>query len=528
LLWASWPFAWLGAIDARGWRGPAVAAAAATAGCLLLTWRAGVPIPAVHDEFANLLGADTYAHGRLANPTPELAAYFESPHVLVRPVYMSKYPPGQALFMAAGQLLTGRPIVGVWFSIALACAAIAWMLQAWMPARWALVGGLIAALRLSVAAEDGRWSQSYWGGAVAVLGASLMFGAARRLIQHERPRDALLLAAGLLILAISRPFEGFVASLPVAFLAWRNGARWTRATWIPLASTLSVGLLLVAVDNALVTGAPWRLPHAEYQRQYGISPMFLWQDLRPAPTYPNPQLERYNKEFEVGVYRSLHTASGYLQELWRRARIAPNVFLGFPLLLCFVALPWRRRGAEVRFAIGSIGVVALALTTTTYYHPHYAAPTMPLFVLLAVTSLRQVRTTRWRGIRVGRLLAPALAISCVTPAVWVVKAAHPAEGWERQREIVRQELEKSGGQHLVIVRYDEQHSPHQEWVYNGSDLDHAPIIWVHELAPAPDVPLLAHFATRKAWLVDGDQGAGSLKPYLEPKGEKRRPLRQRP
>ena len=111
-----------------------------------LALKRGLPIPYVHDEFSYLLSADTFARGRLTNPSPEVWEPFESEHILVRPTYQSKYQPGQGLFMALGQVLTGHPIWGVWFSAALAAAAIHWSLLGLMSPRWAFLGAILTIL----------------------------------------------------------------------------------------------------------------------------------------------------------------------------------------------------------------------------------------------------------------------------------------------------------------------------------------------------------------------------------------------
>src|ERR1700722_15793250 len=137
-----------------------------------------VPEPSIHDEFSHLLPADTLAHGRLSNPTHPLGHPFESIHIIQHPTYNSMSPPGQGAFLAFGEWLFHEPWVGVVLSAGLMFAAMCWMMQAWLPSKWALFGTLLAIFAFGVTT---LWMNSYLSGAVSGIGGALVLGAARRL-----------------------------------------------------------------------------------------------------------------------------------------------------------------------------------------------------------------------------------------------------------------------------------------------------------------------------------------------------------
>ena len=143
-----------------------VAAGAILASALFALIVGRLPVPHVHDEFAYLLGADTFLHGRLTNPTPPHWESFETFHVIYQPTYQMKYPPAQAGALALGALL-GHPVIGVWLCMASASAAAYWMLRAWLPAKWAMAGGAVVWLNPSPVLF---WGNAYWGGAIAMTG----------------------------------------------------------------------------------------------------------------------------------------------------------------------------------------------------------------------------------------------------------------------------------------------------------------------------------------------------------------------
>lgn len=501
---------------------------ASAAVSLLAAW----PEPRIHDEFSYLLAADTFAEGRLANPTHPLWVYFESLHINQQPTYGSKYPPAQGLFLALGQVLSGQPILGVWISFGLACAAVCWMLQAWVPPRWALFGGLLAAVRSgflgSWAGMPGYWSQSYWGGAVAMLGGALVYGALRRLIRQPQARQAILLAVGLAVLANSRPFEGLMASLPagmmlLAYLLGTKAPPWRvylGRIFVPVLVVLGLTAGGMAYVNRQVTGQPFQFPYQMNEAAYASVPLFLWQPLRPEPSYHHAVIRAFQGEWSRDYYLQRRTVDGYTRDVAERIRVFVSFFFGIALLPAILALPWIVRERWMRFAAATCGLTLGVLLVTTAFQPHYFAPVTCLLFALVVQGFRHLRLWQWRGLAVGRMFVRALPVVYLGSFLFASVAATQVDedAWYRQRAQLLKGLEQDKDRHLVIVRYGEDHSPLDEWVYNRADIDRAKVIWARDMGAAGNEALLEYFKDRRIWLLEADAPIRRLVPYaVKPK-----------
>src|SRR5215472_11782880 len=287
-------------------------------GCLAMAARISilpikpVPHPGVNDEFSFLLAADTFAHGRVANPPHPMWMHFENLHVLQRPTYASMYPPAQAVFLAIGQRLTGRPFAGLCFLVALFCAATCWMLQGWTSPSLALLGGLLAIARFGMFSY---WANSYWGGATAALGGALVFGGLPRIRSSQKLAGAITMGLGMAILANSRPYEGIILCIPVAIwlLLWifrekgRAQRQAIKRVLLPLLVVLLLTMSAMGYYFWRVTGDVFLMPQLLERSTYAVAPYFLWQSPRPEPPYNHPFLHDFYIGTELAFYKSNRT-----------------------------------------------------------------------------------------------------------------------------------------------------------------------------------------------------------------------------
>jgi hypothetical protein len=489
------------------------------------------PVPGIHDEYSYLLAADTFAHGRLTNPTPAMWQHFESFHIILQPSYASKFPPAQGLILAMGKSLAGSYWAGVLISSAVMCAAICWMLQGWLPPGWALFGGLLAVLRLGTLSY---WTNSYWGGAVAAVGGAIVLGALPRLKRRPLAIYALLMGIGLAILANSRPYEGFLLAIPVgvSLLVWMVGRRSPPRRILLLRVLLPLSLVLVITAASMgyynwrVAGSPLVFPHHLNQRQYAVAPLFVWSSPNPVAGYRHIVMQNFYVNWELAEYTKIRTIPGFLDALWSKISTVLSFFFGPALFLPLVMLPWALRDRRIRFLVWVVALASLGLVVEVRLHPHYVAPITAAIYALLFQCMRHLRLWKWKRRPVGKALVRTVAVACILVfGIWIGASARGHRltigGWTWDADwpgnLERAKLEKTlrdtDGPDLVIVRYSPGHNYHHEWVYNDADIEGSDVIWAREMDDASNQELIHHFQGRLVWLLESDEKPAKLTPY---------------
>lgn len=471
----------------------------------------GPPIPKVTDEYGHLLVADTWLHGRLANPPHPMWRHFDI-YALQFPSYASKYPPGQGALLALGGLL-GDVAVGPCLGAGLLAAALGWAFTRWLRPRWAFAGAFFALLRLAIGSY---WHQSYWGGTVAAIGGALLFGA---WAPGRRARPGIA-AAGLALLALSRPFEGLVVALPCfAFLLrrwWRGQASRPGRELALIAAILLPTTAFLLYSNWKITGDARLFPQAGYVTAYGSEPDFVFQGRFGA--FEGQQQRAPVATATLAAQLPPDPPAPWLGKalLAVPARLAASLFfyLGIAGSLALVLGVARRPG---RFALPLAALVlgVLAQGLPTYYFPHHASPLTFPFYLFAFEGLRRAALARWpagpaRGRRPGYGLALLLLVAELAATGLRFPGLRPGpDDPSRQREEMARRLENLPGRHLVIVSPRSQ----TDWVWNGADIDAQKIVWARTDGPAADAALRAYYAGREAWSVRLDVEPPVLGPW---------------
>jgi hypothetical protein len=506
----------------------------------LLPW-VPVPLPTVHDEFSFLVGADTFAQGRVTNPPHPMGVHFESFHINILPTYQSMYPTAQALVLAVGQKLTGVPWTGVVLSTGLMCSAIYWMLLGWLPAPWALLGGLFAVVRFGIFSY---WINTYFGGSVAAIGGALVLGALPRLRERLSAQALVVLAVGLLILATSRPLEGFVFSLPilaaVVFLIVKSGAwRSTAKRLLPAVALLLAGTAGQLYYNWRGTGHPLLMPYVLNYRTYHISKPFLFLKSNPIPQYTHPAMRTFYVFHEYAdVVRLRFNKKEALEYMLRLKGATFYNFYVWPFLLLLAPATYRMfRDRDFRIVLITVSGLGLLLALEMWpSEAHYASPGTGAAILLVLYSLRHFRNSHLAyGAWATRAMAVLMAMWMLSPVAERVRnplSVLPTDSWPMtaeeklaakrdgffvplalSRERIKSDLESRRGKQLVIVHHGYHDVPTIDWVYNAADIDHSKVIWARDMGFLKNQELIAYYPDRQVWYVDRGDPIARIIPY---------------
>jgi len=546
----AWPrlgFSWFACIENRFVRlARKRVLAIASVGCSAILLRLAllpllpIPEPMIPDEFSYLLAASTFATGRLTNPTPAMWKHFESIQISMQPTYMSMYFPGEGLTLAIGKVLFGHPWFGQLLITGVMCSAVCWMLQAWLPATWALLGGYLTVLRIGLFSF---WINTYVGsGSIAALGGALVLGAFPRFIKLTRFRDGILLAVGIFIVAVTRPYEGLFLCVPVAFALgyWmlagedrpESGLLVRRAA-IPL-TLLVAGASWMGYYNYRLFGNPLTLPYVLHRATYAVAPTFTWQKPRPQPVYRHQSMKDFYTRNELGEFEKVRSVRGFFSQNAAKAVRAFQFFAGFVLLPPLIMIGRVFKDRRLRFIIICTLLLMAGMLAEAALFAYYLAPFTAAFSLVGLQAMRHLRLWKPRGEAVG--LAMVRNTVLVTVAMVVIQvsgelARNGPVGSSRSawscsvaalnqcgtlRANLNRELGGIPGQQLVLVRYGPHHNPLDEWVYNDPDIDHSKVAWAHEMEPACNRELLEYYKDRRPWLVQPDLRPITIAPYPVP------------
>jgi hypothetical protein len=499
-----------------------------------------VPHPGITDEFSHLLLADTLLAGRVANPTHPFWVHFESIHIIQRPHYVSNYFPGQALVLAAAIWATGQPWIGILALSGTFCGVLCWCLQSWMPPRWALFGALLALLRFSIGSY---WINALHGGFLPAIGGALVVGAFARLSRvltkpvrqaEDRPGGlshreeaatctscgGIVLGLGLAILAVTRPLEGALFSLPfvLALPFWR----WRILT--PLAVILALTLGSLALYFRQITGSPFATTYSISQKEYGWPMGLAWVKPRPIQ-HRHVEMERYYR-YEIDENGKVDSPLHFLQFLTFRVQEYWRFYLGPALSVPLAMLPfvWRRRRLRIVFIgfFAAFGAVMLEGASS----PHYLAPATAAIILLVVECFRQLRL-KPRGLALARAL-PLMLVLVLTLRLGAEALHLPYtqalnyQSWcckvrvDDSKDRIKEYLEAQPGRHLVFVRPKSDEMNLFQWIYNRADIDSAKIVWARDMGDVENARLERYFEGRKVWMVDPNVQPATITDRLGP------------
>jgi hypothetical protein len=457
--------------------------------------------PRFHDEHMYLLQMRLLSHFRLWTASPHNPDFFDSFHILVKPVYASIYFPGTALLYVwqiwlnapqwLGPVLVAGAIIGLTFRVSaeLLDDAVLGFLTA------LLVLGVLWFRYLSMVIMSHT--------VVPMLGLAMMWA-----YLHWRKNPSLIWMAIIGALAgwcaITRPVDAICYATPVAVAMLIHLARMNRQKML---TSIAVGVLCAAPLLSLqlildkgVTGHFLETPYQLYTQLYSPNLAYGSRHYDPTAVAQTPVLQKQVYDANFNKIAAVAQVNNSALKSWFDWKFYQLMKLGLANTLLVVMLPITlldldRRG--VCLLAGVLPIYMIGYAFFAFLLPHYCvvpSPAIAFFVVLAVDALRRAFPIVRGRLDVFFTLALAGLSICslheftgrpddhfVTPTMTAValdlpRLVHPPA--------------------VVLFHYSGHEDYNQEPVYNvgALSIDDAPIIRAHDLGPERNPEIVDYYA----------------------------------
>ncbi|MEA2710227.1 MAG: hypothetical protein QOF78_2828, partial [Phycisphaerales bacterium] len=457
-----------------------------------------------HDEHMHLIQMQMLSIGRLWMPPHPLADFFDTFHILVRPVYASIYFPGTALMYVAGVWLNLPPWV---MPLAVAGATVGLLYRVVSELIDGVAGLLAVLLLLSLPAFRFQSLVLMSHGVIMVLGLAIVWA-----YLHWRRTRALRWAAVLGALcgwaAITRPFDAIAYVTPVAvavLLGLRAmNVRRAAATIALVIAAAAPFVALQLVENVGVTGRLFQTPYQLYAEQDSPRLQVGFSDpaatTRPLQSQLVQKQEFYDKFLSPEIQR--HRVANVLDTLVRTRvpRVAAATLVSALVIILLPAFVLARAARPAAVVWAMLPIYLLLYMTFPFMLEHYVIVAAPAVIVLALLGVRGI-VESFASPRAQGMAEVFLTVAIAGIAIPPLNPAILDDGFDRsimmfaKRDMPRVAPAPS----IVLFTYKPGGNFHEEPVYN-SDVpwpDDAPIIRAHDLGPERNRQLFEYYAQRQ-------------------------------
>ncbi len=461
-------------------------------------------VPKFHDEFMHLLQMRMLAQGRLWLAEHPLADFFETFHVLVKPVYASIYWPGTALLYLPVVWLHLPcwigPLLVAGFSAALFYRIVTELIDG--------VAGLLGVLLLlSLGTFRFLALVVISHGVIIALGLAIVWTYLSWRANPRRYGHAAILGALIGWAAITRPIDAIAFALPVGvavIMDLRKLALPSRAiafNLLAIALAAMPFLALQFIENVGVTGHLFRSPYQVYAEQdspslkMGFGPV----DPQARPKSSLPQKQLFYEIFLLPEIEK-HTL-GNIPATWWHDRIPLLIRVTLPsaILLPLLALSVLNLRQNRRWVLWAMWpIFCLLYVFFPFLLRHYAVVAAPA-ILLGVLLGKDWIEARWPNARVRVTLTLAVALLAIVALPEIDRDV--IDDYARPTMVfAAKDLPRLvNPPAIVLFRFARGANFHEEPVYNidSANPDDAPIIRAHDLGVERDRELFDYYARRQ-------------------------------